>query len=111
MVLGQERLVSFLHFWHFIQQLLGLLDELGNLDLIALVLLTVTRIDLVVVLRIQDLEMSLLDQDRDLFKPVEAVLGVELVDAVDDLGEVRVQVLADDGAARLHLPQLPFQFV
>jgi len=56
-------------------------------------LLTEGLVHLTVVLGVLELQISLLDKGRDLFELVVGVVGVVHEDAVEDLGQVGVEVL------------------
>ena len=96
------------YFWEFVHEVLPLLQQIHHF----LVLNNSCRgIDFVIVLGILDPEVGLLNQCRYLFKLLVAVIGVVQHDAVEDLGEVGVQVGLDRHAELLHLLQLLLQLV
>lgn len=100
--------LSWRHIRVFVQKVLQLIEHVHHLlvfDNSCLV------IDIDIVFGVLDLEVGLLHQGGDLFKLLVAVVGVVQHDAVEDLGEMGVQVGANGHAQLLHFLQLLLQLV
>ncbi len=66
-------------------------------------------VDFVVIFRVFDLEVGLLNQHRYLLELLVGIIGVVLHDACEDLGQVRIEVDLDGAASVLCIFQLSLE--